>query len=134
MINSTDNINILIDKLFIHLIKIQVEDFKETKQFINDCIAITTQTTVDIFNWLKENQYESKYAFFLGIFSYYNILGLEENNGEGFSYLLKTADNCPIAQLYLGKCYKKGFGTEVNNILACYWMQKAGENGIICAQ
>src|SRR4051812_25326137 len=104
-INPTDNINILINKLYILLIKIQFKDFKETKQFINDCIAITTQVTVDIFNWIKEYQYESKYVLLLGMFSYYNILSLEEN--EAFLYFLKIADNCPIAQLHLGRCYNK---------------------------
>src|SRR4051812_16208729 len=88
IINPTDSINNQIDKLFILLIKTQNEgkNFKETKHFINKCITISTQSNNVIFNWLKFNQNESKYVFFLGIYYYYNMLKLEDkdSNNKGF--------------------------------------------------
>src|SRR4051794_35686286 len=91
MINSTDNMNLLVDKLFILLVKIQNEgkDFSETKHFLNKLITLSPQSTSDIFNWLKENQDEPKNVFFLGIFSFYNIINLNENSSKGFTYFLK---------------------------------------------
>ncbi|CAI2179973.1 8911_t:CDS:2, partial [Funneliformis geosporum] len=102
-ISEIDNNNILIDKLFKLLIKIVNEgkNFDETKDFLNKCIILSARSTDDIFNWLNENQNESKNIFFLGIFSYYNMLSLDENNYEGFMCFLKSANDYPIAQLYL---------------------------------
>ncbi|CAI2188133.1 11488_t:CDS:1, partial [Funneliformis geosporum] len=135
MIISIDNINILIliDKLFTHLNKTQAK-FNETNHFINESIVLSSLSTEDIYNWLKVNQNEPKNVFLLGIFSYFNIISLKDNNNEGFNYFLKSADNCPIAQLYLGKCYTRGFGTEINANLAFNWKKKAAENEIIYAQ
>jgi len=101
IINSADNINILIDKSITLLIKVQDEgkDFNEMKYFIKDCIAISSQTIDDILNWLKENQNEPKYIFLLGFF-YHNNFSLEENSSEGFVFFRKAAeDNYPIAQV-----------------------------------
>ena len=39
-----------------------------------------------------------------------------------------------ITQAYLSICYKEGFGTEIDYILAFNWMQKAVENESICGQ
>src|SRR6266498_4986382 len=127
--NSADNVNILIDKLITLLIKVQDEgkDFKETKYFINNCITLTSQSMDDVLNWLKENQNKSKYVFLLGFF-YHNKFSLKENNSEGFEFFLKAAeDSYPIAQVYLSRCYIKGFGTEISNNLAFNWIQKAAE-------
>ncbi|CAI2176945.1 20037_t:CDS:1 [Funneliformis geosporum] len=79
MINSTDNINIFIQKLFILLIEIQDEgkDYYETRDFINECIILSTRSTDDVIKWLKENQNESKHVFFLGIFLFM-IMDLKE--------------------------------------------------------
>ena len=44
-------------------------DFYETKRFINNCIDFSSQSIDDVFNWLKENQNESKYVFLFGIIS-----------------------------------------------------------------
>ncbi|CAI2165315.1 9943_t:CDS:2 [Funneliformis geosporum] len=143
-INSTDNINDMIDKFIIHLIKIQDEgkDFNLTKDFINKCIAISTRSADDIFKWLKENKNDSKYVFFFGIFIYYYVVDLkEENDVDGFKCFQKTSNDYPIAQLYLGRCYTKGFekglekscndkGTEKT----FFWYQKAAESGNVIAQ
>jgi hypothetical protein len=74
-----DSIDILIDKLITLLIKTQDEgnNHNETKHFINHCISLSSQTSNDIFEWLKENQTKSLYIFFLGFF-YYNEFILEE--------------------------------------------------------
>src|SRR6266542_708367 len=94
IINSTDNINILTDKLIVFLIKMHNEgkDFNETKHFINKCITLSSQSMDDVFNWLKKNQNESKYIFFLGFF-YHNKYTLEENRGKGFKCFLKAAED-----------------------------------------
>src|SRR6266540_4084048 len=136
IINSTDNINILIDKLITLLIKVQDEgkNFNETKYFIKNCITISSKSIDNVLNWLKENQNESKYIFLLGFF-YHNKFSLEENNSEGFVFFLKAAeDSYPIAQVYLSICYNKGFGTEISNNLAFNWIQKAAENESIIGQ
>ena len=127
LVNSANNVNILIDKLITLLIKVQDEgkDFNETKYFIKKCITLSSQSIDDVLNWLKENQNESKYIFLLGFF-YHNKFSLEENNSEGFIFFLKAAeDSYPIAQVYLSMCYNKGFGTEINNNLAFNWIIKA---------
>ncbi|CAI2168911.1 11577_t:CDS:2 [Funneliformis geosporum] len=105
LIGSTDNIITIIDKLFILLNKIQNEgrSFDETKHILNICISLSTRSTEYIFNWLNENQNESKYVLFLGIFYYYYTLNLDKNtSNKGFKCLIKTASYHPIAQLYLG--------------------------------
>jgi len=99
----TDGINILIDKLIRLLIKTQDEgnSFNETKHFINQCIFLSNQTPYDIVEWLKENQVESRYIFFLG-FIYFNNINFEENYKEAFKLFLKASENnYPIAQVYL---------------------------------
>src|SRR6266498_2998907 len=124
------------DKLIMLLIKMHDEgkDFNETKQFINNRITLSKQSMDDVFNWLKENQNESKYIFFLGFF-YHNKFSLEENDGEGFVFFLKSAeDSYPIAQVYLSICYNEGIGTEISNDLAFNWIQKAAENESIIGQ
>ena len=133
---NSDNVNILIDKLIILLIKVQDEgnDFNETKYFINNCITLSSQSIDDVLNWLKENQKELKYIFLLGFF-YHNKFSLEEYNSEGFIFFLKAAEESyPIAQVYLSMCYNKGFGTEISNNLAFNWIQKAAENESIIGQ
>ncbi|CAI2188211.1 15613_t:CDS:1, partial [Funneliformis geosporum] len=104
MIDSTDKINNLIDKLFILLIK-QLDEgknFDKMKHYLNICITLSTRSTDDIFNWLNENQNESKYVLFLGIFYYYNILNLDKNtSNKGFKCLIKAASYHLILQLYL---------------------------------
>src|SRR6266540_6099264 len=136
IINSAVNINILIDKLITLLIKVQDEskNFSETKYFIKNCITISSQSIDDVLKWLKENQNKSKYVFLLGFF-YHNKFSLKENNSEGFEFFLKAAeDSYPIAQVYLNRCYIKGFGTEISNNLAFNWIQKAAENESIIGQ
>ncbi|CAI2163791.1 3472_t:CDS:2 [Funneliformis geosporum] len=131
MINSTDNINNLIDKLFILLVKIQNEskNFYETKHFLNKCITLSTRSTDEIFIWLNENQYESKYALILGIFYYYNMLGLDKDNNNEAYNLIKTANTqYNHALLYKGK------GIEKNLEKAFYWYQKSAENNVAVAQ
>ncbi|CAI2172263.1 4274_t:CDS:2 [Funneliformis geosporum] len=105
-INPTDNINTLIDKLFTLLIKTQDEgkNFDETKNFLNKCIAFSTQSTDAVFNWLKVNHNESKFSFLLGIFYYYNMLILKNNNNE-FKYFQKASIDYPVSQLHLGLNY-----------------------------
>ncbi|CAI2171736.1 9882_t:CDS:2 [Funneliformis geosporum] len=51
----------------------------------------------------------------------------------GFKCFQKTSNDYPIAQLYLGRCYTKGFGTEANYELAFHWYQKAAKSGNIFA-
>ncbi|CAI2170127.1 16185_t:CDS:2 [Funneliformis geosporum] len=116
MINSTDNFSIQIDKLFKLLIHMQDDDkdFDEIKHLINRCISLSDRSVNDIYDWLKESQKELKNIFILGIFSYYNLLGLKDNDDEGFIYFVKSAETFPIAQIYLDKCYNKIFGTEIN--------------------
>uniref|UniRef100_U9SX76 Protein kinase domain-containing protein n=1 Tax=Rhizophagus irregularis (strain DAOM 181602 / DAOM 197198 / MUCL 43194) TaxID=747089 RepID=U9SX76_RHIID len=135
--NITDDINILIDKLIILLIKTQEEEnsIKETKHFINHCISLSNQTSSDIFEWLKENQTNSSYIFFLGFF-YFNEFTLEEKNDEkAFKLILKAAKgDYPIAQVYLSISYRYGIGTEIDYSSAIYWIKKAVNNGSICGQ
>ena len=122
IVNSKDNVNILIDKLIALLIKTQDngKDFNETKHLIHKCITLSSQSIDDIFSWLKVNQNEPKYLFLLGFF-YYNKFVLEEYNNKGFiSFYNAASDNYPIAQVYLSICYKEGFGTEIDNNLAFY--------------
>src|SRR6266498_2498575 len=131
-----DSINVLIDKIIELLIKTQNEgnNFNETEHFINQCIFLSNRTSNDIFEWLKENQVESRYIFFLGFF-YFSNINFEKNDKEAFKLFLKVSeDNYPIAQVYLAKCYKEGFGTERNDKLAFNWIQKAVENESICGQ
>src|SRR6266540_6010313 len=135
IVNSADNVNLLIDKLITLLIKVQDEgkDFDEAKYFIKKYITISSQIIDDVLNWLKENQNEPKYIFLLGFF--YHKFSLLENNSEGFVYFLKAAeDSYPIAQVYLSICYNKGFGTEISDNLAFNWIQKAAENESIIGQ
>ena len=106
--DMADSINVLVDKLVELLIKTQDEgnSFNETKHFINQCISLSNRTSNDIFEWLKENQVESRYIFFLGFF-YFNNINFEKNDNEAFELFLKVSeDNYPIAQVYLAKCYK----------------------------
>ncbi|CAI2190921.1 8482_t:CDS:1, partial [Funneliformis geosporum] len=57
------------------------------------------------------------------------MLILKDNN-NGIIYFQKAANDYPVAQLYLGRCYEKG-----NDLhLAFYWYKKAVENVIIYAQ
>src|SRR6266540_3850168 len=119
-----DNIKILIDKLIGLLIKTQDEgnNFNETKHFIDQCIFLSKQASNDIFEWLKENQVESKYIFFLGFF-YFNNINFEKNDNEAIKLFLKASEaNYPIAQVYLAKCYQEGFGTEINENSALNWI------------
>ena len=107
--DTADSINILIDKLIELLIKTQDEgnNFNETKHFINQCISLSNQESSDIFEWLKENQLESRYIFFLGFF-YFNDLNFKKNDNEAFKLFLKVSeDNYPIAQVYLAKSIRK---------------------------
>src|SRR6266498_6098145 len=90
IVDSADSTNILIDKLIVILIKMHNEDtdYNEVNHFIKVCITLSSKSIDDVFNWLKENQNESKYVFLLGFF-YYNKFNLEENNiSEGFVFFL----------------------------------------------
>src|SRR6266498_1767093 len=90
LVNSANNVNILIDKLITLLIKVQNEGkgFNETKHFIKNCITLSSQSIDDVLNWLKKNQNEPKYIFLLGFF-YHNKF----NNNRGFVFFLKAAEN-----------------------------------------
>ncbi len=134
--DAADSMDILIDKLIVLLIKTQDEgnNFNEMKNFIDQCIFLSNQKSNDIFEWLKENQIESKYLFFLG-FLYFNNINFEEDRTDAFKLFLKAAKNdYPIAQVYLSECYREGIGTEINYNLAFNWMQKAVENESTCGQ
>ena len=131
--NTKDSLNLFIDKLIRLLIKTQDEgnNFNETEYFINQCIFLSDQNSNNILKWLEGNQVKSKYIFFLG-FIYLNF---EKDNDEAFKLILRASeDNYPIAQVYLAKCYKEGFGTERNDKLAFRWVKKAAENKSICGQ
>ncbi|CAI2164987.1 9816_t:CDS:2 [Funneliformis geosporum] len=44
------------------------------------------------------------------------MLGLDKDNNNEAYNLIKTASDYPIAQLYLGRCYKNGFGIDLRII------------------
>ncbi len=96
--NTADSIRIFIDKLIEFLIKTQDDEnnFNETKHFINQCIFLSNQFSNDIFEWLKENQVEIKYIFFLRFLLFCNI-NFEENSHKAFELFLKALEkNHPI--------------------------------------
>ncbi|CAI2171713.1 381_t:CDS:2 [Funneliformis geosporum] len=128
-----DSIDTLIDKLIVLLIKTHDEgnDFNETKHFIIQCIFHSNKNSNDIFEWLKENQVESKHVFLLGFF-YFNNINFEKNENEAFQlFLCASTNDYPIAQVYLAKCYENGCGIEINYNLAFHWIQKAVRNNSI---
>ncbi|CAI2192569.1 17971_t:CDS:1, partial [Funneliformis geosporum] len=128
-----DNIDTLIDKLIILLIKTHNEGngFNETKNFINQCIFLSNKDSNDIFEWLKENQVESKHVFLLGFF-YFNNINFEKNYNEAFEafklFSSASTNNYSIAQVYLALCYENGYGIKRNYDLAFDWIQIAVAN------
>ena len=132
----TDNIEIVIDKLIMLLIKIQDRgyNFMETNQFISQCITISNLATSNISNWLINNQTKSQYIFFLG-FLYYNGIIVEKNTNEAFKLFSKASENnYPMAQVYLSKCYQTGIGIEFDHDLAITCLYNSIEYNSICGQ
>ena len=137
MFDSTDNANIIIDKLILLLIRIHDEkgyNFKETNQFINQCISLLNQAQNNILDWLSKNQTNSQYIFFLG-FLYYNGIIVEKNGDKAFNLFSKASENnYHIAQVYSSKCYQSGIGTEINSALAITCLHNGIENNSIYGQ
>ncbi|CAI2174991.1 20094_t:CDS:2 [Funneliformis geosporum] len=120
-----DSIDILIDKLIVLLIKTHDEgnDFNETKHFINQCIFLSNQNSNNIFEWLKENQVESKHVYLLGFF-YFNNINFEKNNNKAFKlFLSASTNNYSIAQVYLAK----SSGKNVNEVQSIFKLYENGQ-------
>ncbi|GBB92337.1 hypothetical protein RclHR1_00020040 [Rhizophagus clarus] len=136
-IDNANNIETVIDRLIVLLIKMQDEkgyNFTETTQFIYQCIFLSVKTSTDIFNWLVENLTKPQYIFFLG-FLYYNGIIVENNDDEAFRLFSKASEeNYPIAQVYLSKCYQEGRGTAIDNTLAFTYLRNSIENNSVCGQ
>ncbi|CAB4417769.1 unnamed protein product [Rhizophagus irregularis] len=108
--------------------------FYQVQQLIRKQILQTNQVTDQLIKWLLKNQDKSQYIWFLGFFYYYNI-GVEENANRAFEMFSKAADdNCPIAQVYLAKCYYDGYGTNLNKICHFIGIRSPLKNGCIIGQ
>jgi len=54
---------------------------------------------------------------------------------NSFAWLAKASElGHQLAQYHLGRMYLKGYGTEVNLVLALKWLSKAAEQGCLEAQ
>ncbi|GES98820.1 kinase-like domain-containing protein [Rhizophagus clarus] len=137
-INLIDSIySTVADKLINYIIKKHDRGitFDQVQELINKKILQLNQNVDDLIDWISKNQDKSQYIWFLGLFYYYNIGTIDDNNNnniKAFELFLKAANNnYSIAQIYLAKCYYDGYGTENNKNLTFYWYQKSVNNGSI---
>ncbi|RGB32847.1 kinase-like domain-containing protein, partial [Rhizophagus diaphanus] len=129
--------NIIVEKLITFTIKKHDEgaNFDNMQQLIEQQILRFNQPSSNILNWLLKNQVKPQYKYILGVFYYYNISNINENDNESFELFLQASkDSYPIAQVYLGKCYNDGYGIECDKDLAFNWYQKSAENESIIGQ
>src|SRR6266542_4116678 len=99
-------LNIFINELIIFIIKKHDEGIMldQIKQVI---IQQINQSTGELMKLLSQNQTESQYIWFLGLFYHYGI-GIDKDNNKAFRLFLKAAkDNYSIAQVYLADYYYK---------------------------
>ena len=82
-----------------------------------------------IYNWLLNNQNNTKSVFLLGIFSHLGML-TDLNNQKAFELFQKAANLGNAYGInYLGYCYLNGIGTDVNKQKAFELYQKAADLG-----
>ncbi|RIA81104.1 kinase-like domain-containing protein [Glomus cerebriforme] len=129
--------NIIVDKLIEFIIKKHNEGiiFDHIQPLIEEHILRFDQSSNKIIDWLLKNQVKPQHIYLLGVFYYYNIGNINENDSKAFGLFSQASkDNYSIAQVYLGKCYEDGYGVECNKDLAFNWYQKSVENGSIIGQ
>lgn len=81
------------------------------------------------------NNYIETNAFNIGNNYYFGNFGYAKDKTKAVKYWKKSADNGNAeAQYYLGFCYSKGDGVQMNKQTAFYWYQKASNNGNAAAQ
>ncbi|CAB4438136.1 unnamed protein product [Rhizophagus irregularis] len=78
----------------------------------------------EIYNWLLSNQNSSNSIFLLG---YFNYQGIETNRNDvkAFNLFINALEkNHILVQIYVGDCYKNGYGTIKNEKLAFEYIEK----------
>src|SRR5581483_12140313 len=111
-ISFEKNLSIIIKEIVSFIFKILNEgiDFKLRKQHTLDYLSNHNINSLEIYNWLVNNQNDSDSIFLLG---YFNSYGIEttENDDKAFDLFLNASEkNHILAEFYVGACYQYGYG------------------------
>src|SRR5581483_10487333 len=129
--SSEKNLNIIIKEIVSFIFKILNEgkDSKLRKQHTLDYLSNHNINSLEIYNWLVNNQNDSDSIFLLGYFNYYGI-ETDVNYKEAFYLLFNASEkNHTLAEYYVGVFYDYGYGITKNEKLAFeYYENIANKN------
>ncbi|GET03200.1 kinase-like domain-containing protein [Rhizophagus clarus] len=128
--------NILVDEInndFICKLINEAPKHKLVKQKFIEYFNNHNINLQEFYNWLLCNQTSTNSIFLFGYFNYYGIVN--EDNEKAFNLFINASEkNHTLAQFFVGKCYKFGYGTNKNGKLAFEYYEKAANKNCAVAQ
>ncbi|GES83628.1 kinase-like domain-containing protein [Rhizophagus clarus] len=122
--------NIVVDEIndFIYKTINEVE-YKSVKQKVIEYFNDQNINSVETYNWLLNNQISINSIFLLGYFNFHEIV-TSKNNEKAFNLFINASErNHTLAQYFVGKCYKYGYGTiKDENLSFKYYEIAANKN------
>ncbi|GES73894.1 kinase-like domain-containing protein [Rhizophagus clarus] len=127
--NLVDEINDFINKLLNKGVKISLVKRQAIEYFSAHDI-----NSKETYNWLLNNQVSANSIFLLGYFNFHGIV-TSENDEKAFNLFINASKKDHIlAQFFVGKCYKFGYGVIKNEKLAFKHYEKIAKKNSSCGQ
>ncbi len=138
---SAKNLSEIVDKIVDHIFDKLNKGIKPTKRnrHIFDYLNNQNITLQEIINWLLNNQNNSNAIFLFGYFNFFGI-DVNKNYETAFNLFIKLSEQhtktkwCILAQFYIGKCYKEGYGIDQDINEAIHWYEQSARQGYQSAQ
>ncbi|GET03230.1 kinase-like domain-containing protein [Rhizophagus clarus] len=128
--------NIIVDEIndFIYKKLDETQQFELVKQKVIKYFNEHNINAQEIYNWLLNNQISTNSIFLLG---YFNSCGIvtSNDNEKAFNLFINASEkNHTLAQIFVHRCYKLGYGTMKNEELSFKYCEKAANNNFAIAQ
>ncbi|GET03235.1 kinase-like domain-containing protein [Rhizophagus clarus] len=128
--------NIMVNEIndFIYKSVNEVLGYRLVRQKVTKCFSDNDIKAQEIYNWLLKNQISPNSIFLLGYFNFHGIV-TSLNVEKAFNLFIDASEkNHTLAQFFVGKCYKYGYGTIKNEELTFKYHEKAANKNYTMAQ
>jgi TPR repeat protein len=137
-LSNENDFVIIVDKINDFILELSNKGIKRNsvKQQVVEYFNDNDINSKDIYNWLLNNQnnLNSNPIFILGYFNYYGII-TKENNEKAFNLFINASEKGHVlAQLFVGDCYKHGYGTPKNENLSFEYYEKVANQNYAIGQ